>query len=126
MNDYNAQKWFDLYKTALLELERAAITGRVADARAEITIRLVGTTPRPAPRRTSGHSRCPKLPPCIGARGRAPRRRGQEAHSATDSAKAEDYRTQVWAIRAAVNFCFGSTFEGTQRVTGWVSHLVIG
>jgi hypothetical protein len=40
MNDYDTQKWFDLYKTALLELERAAMTGRIADARAEITTRL--------------------------------------------------------------------------------------
>ena len=40
MNDFDTQKWFNLYKTALLELERAAITGRIADARAEITSRL--------------------------------------------------------------------------------------
>jgi hypothetical protein len=40
MNDFDTQKWFDLYKTALLELERAAMTGRIADARAEITTRL--------------------------------------------------------------------------------------
>ena len=40
MNNYDTQKWFDLYKTAVLELERAAITGRIADARAEITTRL--------------------------------------------------------------------------------------
>jgi hypothetical protein len=40
MNDYDQQKWFDLYRTALVELERAAMTGRVADARAEIVFRL--------------------------------------------------------------------------------------
>ena|ERR1700746_1270798 len=40
MNNYDTQKWFDLYKTAVLELERAAITGRIADAHAEITTRL--------------------------------------------------------------------------------------
>jgi uncharacterized protein (DUF342 family) len=40
MNNYDTQKWFDLYKTAVLELERASITGRIADARAEITTRL--------------------------------------------------------------------------------------
>ncbi len=40
MNDYATEKWFDLYKTALLELERAAMTGRISDARAEITTRL--------------------------------------------------------------------------------------
>ena len=40
MHDYDSQRWYDLYKTALLELERAAMTGRIADARAEITSRL--------------------------------------------------------------------------------------
>lgn len=40
MPDYDTQEWFDLYKTALLELKRAAMTGRIADARAEITNRL--------------------------------------------------------------------------------------
>lgn len=40
MNDYHTEKWFDLYRAAILELERAAMTGRIGDARAEITIRL--------------------------------------------------------------------------------------
>ena len=40
MNDYDKQKWFELYKTALLELKRAAMTGRISDARGEITARL--------------------------------------------------------------------------------------
>lgn len=40
MNDYRTEKWYDLYKTAMLELERAAISGRIGDARAEITTRL--------------------------------------------------------------------------------------
>lgn len=40
MNDYHAEKWYDLYRTAMLELERAAMTGRIGDARAEITARL--------------------------------------------------------------------------------------
>ena len=40
MRDYDSQKWYDLYKTAMLELERAAMTGRIHDARAEITNRL--------------------------------------------------------------------------------------
>ena len=40
MHDYDTEKWFDLYKAALLELERAAMTGRIANARAEITTRL--------------------------------------------------------------------------------------
>lgn len=40
MTDYDSQKWFDLYRTAVLELERAAMTGRIRDARSEITTRL--------------------------------------------------------------------------------------
>lgn len=40
MPNYDTQKWFDLYRAALLELERAAMTGRIRDARAEITTRL--------------------------------------------------------------------------------------
>jgi hypothetical protein len=40
MKDYDKEKWFDLYRIALLELERAAITGRIGDARAEIAARL--------------------------------------------------------------------------------------
>jgi hypothetical protein len=40
MDDYDTEKWFELYRTALLELERAAMTGRIRDARAEITTRL--------------------------------------------------------------------------------------
>src|SRR5580700_2317245 len=48
MSDFDIQKWFDLYKTALLELERAALTGRIADARAEITTRLEALEQYPA------------------------------------------------------------------------------
>lgn len=40
MNDHSQQKWFDLYTTAMLELKRAAMTGRIGDARAEIAARL--------------------------------------------------------------------------------------
>ena len=40
MNDYDKQKWFDLYRTALLELNRAVMTGRISDARGEIATRL--------------------------------------------------------------------------------------
>jgi hypothetical protein len=40
MHDYDTQMWFELYRTAVLELERAAMTGRIGDARAEITTRL--------------------------------------------------------------------------------------
>jgi hypothetical protein len=40
MNDYDQQKWFNLYRTVLLELKRAAMTGWIGDARAEIAVRL--------------------------------------------------------------------------------------
>lgn len=40
MHDYDSQKWFELYRTAVLELERATMTCRIRDARAEITTRL--------------------------------------------------------------------------------------
>jgi len=40
MNDWDNEKWFDLYRTALLELEHAAMNGRIGDARAEIDTRL--------------------------------------------------------------------------------------
>jgi hypothetical protein len=48
MNDYDKQKWFDLYKTALLELNRAAMTGRISDARGEIATRLERLKQHPA------------------------------------------------------------------------------
>lgn len=40
MKDYDKQKWFDVYKTAMLELQHAAMTGRIDDARTEIANRL--------------------------------------------------------------------------------------
>lgn len=40
MKGYEHEKWFDLYKTAMLELQRAAMTGRIGDARTEIAGRL--------------------------------------------------------------------------------------
>jgi hypothetical protein len=40
MNDYDKQTWFDLYGMALMELKRAAMTGRIGDARTEIAGRL--------------------------------------------------------------------------------------
>ena len=40
MHDYDSQKWYDLYKAAVLELERAPMTGRIRDARAAIISRL--------------------------------------------------------------------------------------
>ena len=40
MNEYDQEKWFDLYKSAIIELKRAAITGRIGEARAEIATRL--------------------------------------------------------------------------------------
>ena len=38
--EHEKQKWFALYKTAMLELERAAMAGRIGDARTEIIARL--------------------------------------------------------------------------------------
>jgi hypothetical protein len=40
MNDYEKEKWFELYKTAMLELHRTAVRGRISDARTEIAARL--------------------------------------------------------------------------------------
>lgn len=40
MNDYDQEKWYELYRTAMLELERAAMTGRIKDARTAILSRL--------------------------------------------------------------------------------------
>jgi hypothetical protein len=40
MNDYDHLKWFELYKAGLLELEHAAMYGRIGEARAEIAVRL--------------------------------------------------------------------------------------
>jgi hypothetical protein len=40
MNDYDHLRWFELYKAALLELEHAAMNGRIGEACAEITVRL--------------------------------------------------------------------------------------
>jgi len=48
MNEYDNAKWFDLYKTAMLELQRAAMTGRIGDARNEITARLEKLKQHPA------------------------------------------------------------------------------
>ena len=40
MNDYQEQKWVELYRAALLELENSLMAGRITDARAEIVRRL--------------------------------------------------------------------------------------
>jgi hypothetical protein len=40
MTDYDQQKWFELYRIALVELKHAALTGRISDARGEIISRL--------------------------------------------------------------------------------------
>lgn len=47
MNGYVDKKWFSLYRMALLELKRAAMTGRIGDARIEITARLEALTELP-------------------------------------------------------------------------------
>jgi hypothetical protein len=38
--DYDKEKWVEVYKKAIFELEHARITGRIGDARAEITERI--------------------------------------------------------------------------------------
>jgi hypothetical protein len=38
--DYDKEKWVELYKKAIFELEHAKITGRIGDARVEITDRI--------------------------------------------------------------------------------------
>lgn len=102
MHDCNAQDWFDLYRTALLELQRAAITVRIRDARTGMTTRLPTLRQRPDLHHTELSAiQDSQQPPCIGARGRAPSRRGQEAHSASGSANAQGYRTQVRGTRTA-------------------------
>lgn len=40
MNEYDKEKWVAVYKAAVLELNRAAMTGRIGDARTEIAARL--------------------------------------------------------------------------------------
>ena len=40
MRDYDQEKWVEVYRTALMELEHAAMTGRIGDARAAISSRL--------------------------------------------------------------------------------------
>jgi len=40
MNDYQEQKWVELYRAALLELENSLMAGRIREARAEIIRRL--------------------------------------------------------------------------------------
>lgn len=42
MSDYDQEKWVEVYKSAVLELERSLIVGRIADARAEIVKRIEG------------------------------------------------------------------------------------
>jgi len=40
MSDYDQEKWVDVYITAVMELEHAAMTGRIGDARIAISTRL--------------------------------------------------------------------------------------
>jgi hypothetical protein len=48
MDDYEHQKWFELYTAALFELKRAAMSGRISDARGEIATRLESLKQHPA------------------------------------------------------------------------------
>jgi hypothetical protein len=56
MNDYDQQKWFELFTTAMLELKRAAMTGRIGDARAEIAVRLETLKQHPGLNQTEYHA----------------------------------------------------------------------
>jgi len=38
--DYDKEKWVELYKKTIFELEHVKITGRIGDTRAEITERI--------------------------------------------------------------------------------------
>ena len=40
LSDYDQEKWVEVYKSAVLELEQFLIAGRIADARAEIVKRI--------------------------------------------------------------------------------------
>jgi hypothetical protein len=40
MSEYDKEKWVELYRAALLELEHAKMTGRIGDARTEIAVRI--------------------------------------------------------------------------------------
>jgi hypothetical protein len=56
MNDYDQQQWFDLYTRALLELEHAAVTGRIGEARAEMALRLETLKLHPGLHRSEHHA----------------------------------------------------------------------
>ena len=40
MNDYEKEEWWELYKTAVVELEHAKIAGRVQETRTAIVARV--------------------------------------------------------------------------------------
>ncbi len=40
MTEYEKEKWVELYRTTLLELEHAKMAGRIGDARTEIAARI--------------------------------------------------------------------------------------
>lgn len=39
-DEYEREKWYSVYETAMVELEQAKIAGRIGDAREEITARI--------------------------------------------------------------------------------------
>ena len=39
-DEYEREKWYSVYETAMVELEQAKIAGRIGDAREEITTRI--------------------------------------------------------------------------------------
>lgn len=40
MNDYGQEEWYTLYETAMLELQHAALRGRIGEARTAIAARI--------------------------------------------------------------------------------------
>lgn len=40
MTEHNNEQWVELYRAALMELERAKLAGRIGDARTEIAARI--------------------------------------------------------------------------------------
>jgi hypothetical protein len=46
MSDYDKEKWVQLYRAAMLELEHAKMAGRIQDTRIEIAARITGSVVR--------------------------------------------------------------------------------
>jgi hypothetical protein len=49
MSDYDKEKWVQLYRAAMLELEHAKMAGRIQDTRTEIAARIEKLNDMPGP-----------------------------------------------------------------------------